>query len=231
MIQFLEWDSEFFGLKIGKYNISEPSIVDLKRMLDAKKQHEYELLYIFMDNPPSQDCTDWLQSNGGHLVDEKVIYEKAIHNVSLPNLDVTEYSGSLTQELIDLAIASGHSSRFKTDKKLNPKFEAFYTLWMQKSVSGELADKIFVYKENSDVKGFVSIKIKNGIGQIGLIAVDESMRGKGIGKSLIAACDKWLFDNKITRHQVVTQMQNNGACALYEKCGFSISEVQTIYHI
>lgn len=231
MIHKLDWDSDFFGITIGRSDFDCASVTDLETMLAQKKQSGYDLLYVFLNTPPDSACADWFRLNGGMLVDEKVIYEKRVPVSAVAHANVSEYTGAMTQELCKLALESGHSSRFKIDPKLNHKFEAFYTVWMQKSVDKILADKIFVYRDNGNICGFVTIKVKERIGQIGLIAVDEQVRGRGIGKALIAACDRWLIGNGITKHQVVTQLQNTGACALYEKCGFVQASVQPIYHI
>jgi dTDP-4-amino-4,6-dideoxy-D-galactose acyltransferase len=231
MIDRLDWDSDFFEMNIGKYEASSISKEDITALLSKKRCDGYDLLYVFADKLAEPDCDEWIKSHGGMLVDRKVIYEKQIPaNVTLhPN--ISEYSGTMTAELKSLALESGHSSRFKIDPRLNHKFDEFYTLWMQKSVDKILADNIFVFKEKEQIWGVVTIKIKNGVGQIGLIAVDERARGRGIGRALIAACDHWLVSKGISRHQVVTQLQNMDACTVYEKCGFSKLLVQIIYHL
>lgn len=230
MIEHLGWDSNFFNLKIGKCHFDTPTIDSLDKLLEQKKRDRYDLIYIFIDKP--NDITlDWLRENGGRLVDEKVVYERSsiCNNHSYGRIE--EYDGPCTDVLLELAIASGHKSRFKADTLLRCRFEDFYTIWIKKSIDKILADKIFVFKEQSIIKGFVTIKIKEDIGQIGLIAVSEDQRGKGIGGLLIDACDSWLIEQNIKKHQVVTQKQNVGACILYEKKGFIVKEIQTIFHI
>ncbi len=230
MIEYLDWDSSFFGLKIGKFHVEALAISDLYRLLEQKQTQKFDLVYVFIDKP-SNESIQLLERVGGTLVDEKVIYEKPVPRGVHQHLDLIDYQGVCTAELNDLALASGHSSRFKIDKRLNHKFEEFYSIWIQKSIDRIMADKIFVYQPSDKIEGFVTIKIKNDIGQIGLIAVDEQQRGKGIGRALINECDALLMVNQVPVHQVVTQKQNLGACALYEKCGFKIKEIQTIFHL
>lgn len=230
MIEYLDWDSSFFGLKIGKFHVSTLTIEDVDVLLNQKQLQSYDLVYVFVDTP-TKESSDYLLVNGGTLVDEKVIYEKSVPKGVHQHLDLINYHGECTEQLINLALASGHSSRFKVDNRLNHKFEEFYTLWMKKSVDKVLADNVFICQKDDKILGFVSIKIKDTMGQIGLIAVDEQQRGKGIGRALIAECDMLLMSKQIATHQVVTQKQNFGACALYEKCGFKIKEIQTIFHL
>lgn len=199
-------------------------------MLNQKQLQSYDLVYVFVDTP-TKESSEYLLAKGAQLVDEKVIYEKPVPKGVNQYLDLVDYHGKCTRQLIQLSLASGHSSRFRVDNRLNHKFEEFYTLWMKKSVDKVLADNVFVCQKNDKILGFVSIKIKEAIGQIGLIAVDEQQRGKGIGRALIAECDMLLMSKQITTHQVVTQKQNFGACALYEKRGFEIKEIQTIFHL
>lgn len=212
MIEKSEWDSNFFGLIIGKIQIEKSSTELFEQTLEQKRE-QFDLLYLFLNTPPDETCTAWLKNNGGKLVDIKVTYARDVLAQSVPELPIIEYSGEITPALIQLSIASGHSSRFGIDPRLNHKFEELYTTWMQKSIDRTLADNMFVYIYEGEICGFVTIKIKEDAGQMGIMAVDNKIRGKGIGKAFVNSCDRWLGEMGVKRHQVVTQKQNKGACA------------------
>ena len=75
-----------------------------------------------------------------------------------------------------------------------------------------------------------TIKITDGKGVIGLIAVSPLSQGKGYGQILNDACCNELSQLNIKILEVATQMDNAGACRFYEKCGFSVQSVTNIYH-
>jgi dTDP-4-amino-4,6-dideoxy-D-galactose acyltransferase len=135
------------------------------------------------------------------------------------------------KKLIDLAIESGIYSRFNVDPKIGrKKFEELYTRWIIKSVSKEIADDVLVYKIGGEIAGFVTVGQKNGRADIGIIAVDKSYRGKGIGKTLMKTAENFYFD-KLKLIQVVTQGHNLPAIKLYEGCEFKIEKVEFLYHL
>jgi ribosomal protein S18 acetylase RimI-like enzyme len=68
--------------------------------------------------------------------------------------------------------------------------------------------------------GFVTLKLNDKYGQIGLIAVDKSHRGKSIGKKLIFAGINLVKSKGIKNLQVPTQKSNTGACRFYLNIGF-----------
>ncbi|MBL4663030.1 MAG: dTDP-4-amino-4,6-dideoxygalactose transaminase [Flavobacteriaceae bacterium] len=65
---------------------------------------------------------------------------------------------------------------------------------------------------------------------IGLIAVNSSHQGKGIGGELINAVEVQLLDRGITTLRIPTQLKNEQACKFYKKLGYSPIEKTDIKH-
>ena len=71
----------------------------------------------------------------------------------------------------------------------------------------------------------------DGVGDIGLLAVRESCRGRGVGTRLVNAALAWMQQAGVGESTVVTQRDNLAACRLYEQLGYVTSEVSALYHL
>ncbi|MDH7445052.1 GNAT family N-acetyltransferase [Aquimarina sp. 2201CG14-23] len=216
-IEFLEWDSNFFNIRVGRVYSS------LKK-IDLTKVSNFDLIYIH--------STVLLENSTIPLYDKKVTFEKNITltEKALDNSYVVKYDGGLTKELKDLAIASGTYSRFKLDSKLSNRFEEFFTLWIKNSLHGKLADFVYVYIKDNKIIGFISLKKNDSYYQIGLIATSALHRGLGIGSALLQKAEEVAKSEKISKIIVVTQLDNNIACNFYKKNGYQIKSTEYIYH-
>ena len=69
-IRVLQWDSEFFGLRIGRVNLQTKT--DVEQLLSRHKElkQQFDLLYVFDINAVS------FTADGARLVDEKILYSK-----------------------------------------------------------------------------------------------------------------------------------------------------------
>lgn len=232
ILEYLNWDSDYFDLKIGKISCAENcDEQELSILLEKAKEENYQLLYVF--SPKKQFSTDFLVKNNGKLVDTKVIYELNASEFSAnKSFEIEDYTEKqINSELLELAYLSGQHSRFRLDKRLpENSFESMYKTWIEKSVSGEMADKVFIAKQNNEILGFVTLKLRNGVGEIGLIAVSEQVQGKKIGTKLIDTCILYLKENSIEKLTVPTQKTNKQACGFYEKYGFQQYSQTAIYH-
>lgn len=229
MIDYLDWDSQFFGMKIGRYEADVLTVDILNKLLTEKEVHRYQLVYLFVKQV-SKDVLCFLEKAGISPVDNKVTYGREFSDgVDFPP-KISSYQGDLTPELLQLALDSGHKSRFKQDKRLAPYYDALYSLWIEKSLSGQMADVVFVYKDQ-DIRGFVTLKSNGGVGKIGLIAVKNALQGQGIGAALMDAALHWCHANQLNACEVVTQMDNIGACGLYEKKGYQVLRTELVYHL
>ncbi len=231
MIEYLDWDSRFFKIKIGKTATKELTELQLNEIYSQKSNCGYDLVYLFCKNVHPEIEASIFKNNGA-LVDLKVTYSRIINKkqiIALPEIET--YKGPLSSELLNLVLASGHKSRFKKDPILTRNFEKLYTQWIKNYMDGNLAKSILVHKTDNSITGFVTLDSFNGIGKIGLIAVDENTRGKGIGRQLLQAAENWYISNNIEQCKVVTQLDNVEACKLYEKFNYSIESIDRIYHI
>ena len=228
-IKLLTWDTDFFHKKIGRIDCGDQT--DLPSLLLQARKEDYELIYVFCNGsnflPPGI-----LEVYNGSLVDRKVIYEKEKLIAKELNYPVEEYSLSeVSEELEQLAYVSGRYSRFYLDKHFHPDdFYRMYRTWIVKSVSHEIADKVYVVRESNQFCGMATLKIEKNKGVIGLIAVSPFSQGKGYGQILNDTCSNELLKRNINILEVATQMDNSSACRFYEKCGFSVKSVTNIYH-
>lgn len=231
-IEYLKWDSAFFQKKIGKIIWpNNNNITALITLLKQAKKDGYNLIYCFGDESFYLDKAI-LSEFHGTLVDRKIIFEGTCNQPFSDCSKVEEYKNIESNDSLEkLAYSSGRYSRFKLEPYFNENdFKKLYKIWLLNSLNKKIADKIFVIKENTNIKGLITIGITANAGVIGLLAVDETMKGKGYGTQLINAVKKYLREASISCIEVATQLNNIVACNFYKKNGFSKKSTTNIYH-
>ena len=233
-LEILTWDSDFFGYPVGKIIASGIKTDSLAELISQAKKKSARLIYLFTD-PADIVSASAADRNGAKLVDKKITFHiKIAESVVTPGDEhIKEFELSYPSgQLISLSIQSGLYSRYKIDPNFKDnEFEKLYLAWIENSVNKKIADYTLGYKENGVELGFVTLKLKEKYGEIGLIAVDENSRGKSIGMKLTAAVINLLFKKNITDLHVATQADNILACRFYEKAGFKGMKSENIYHI
>ncbi len=232
--QILDWDSEVFGFGVAKI---VPERMEGEILLEALRvltKEGIKLVYWASDSqdPVSQGAAIGLN---GVLADQKITYlmslEKDYRPVATVNTVIAYTEHSPTPALEFLAFESGMYSRFKTDPNIsNAIFEKIYKLWIANSTNKQIAQAVLVANKGQDLAGMITLGDKNGRGDIGLLAVHPNYRGLKIGADLVYAAQAWFIAQGFKTSQVVTQLENKPACALYEKCGYFVEKIEHFYH-
>lgn len=226
-INRLDWDSGFFGLRIGKVCInSEEECLALAERR-ASVQNDFDLVYVFASHGLG------VKLPKARLVDEKVVYKLSdtFYSESNHNVILWDSDKGVTDDLLHLALVSGKYSRFYTEEGLPVgSYERLYSRWIEQSVNRVLATKVFCYLEDGVPRGLVTLDEKDNHGSIGLVAILEDFQSRGIGTAMI----KHVIGQMHVAHRqklfVATQAANIPACRLYEKCGFQVDSVTDIWH-
>lgn len=230
MIEFLQWDSGFFNLKTGRASLYKATASDVSELIVEKQKERYDVVYLFVQHIEA-DAEQLISNSGGLLTDYKTTFLKSQIEGGCLTSSIVPYRGALTPELLELAYLSGHDSRFNKDPRLNTRFFDLYRLWIEKSLTGEMADSLLVYMVHDKIRAFVTLQNKQTFGQIGLIAVSPQMQGKGVGIAMMEAAHHWYWSHHLPMARVVTQHTNMAACNLYLKSGYHIEKTERIYHL
>ena len=228
----LTWDGTFFGLPVVRLAPQLPA-QELAAALDQLRESGVRLVYWVLERPDEARARSALAAGALH-VDDKTTFHAGVNQVltataSAP-VETRVFEGP-AERLRPLALAAGARSRFRVDPKVGvERFERLYTLWLEGSLRGELAEVTFVTGSPDAPTGFVTVGRKQGRADIGLIAVDPLVRGQGCGKALVRRAAQWAREAGLERIQVVTQGENREACALYERCAFDRESVSPVFH-
>ncbi len=224
----LEWDSNFFDYEVGKLYIPKNGHFEISVL----PENEFKLIYLFSEEPLSDHK---LKSLGAQLVDVKVELAKSTAIMPLNFNDKNTYEvkpiNELSNSLISLVLESGVYSRFKLDQNfIQNEYERLYIAWIKKALE-ETNSKVYGAYLDTQLLGFISLSMKSGIADIGLIAVYEKARGMHIGKILLHEANNYANNNDSSAITVVTQEKNEQAMAFYIKNGFSVQNKTYTYHL
>lgn len=231
VFEILPWDSRLFGFPVGRLRPEAVKRYCLADALAAMREAGVQLAYAALAWN-DQESRRLLDREGAVLVDHKTRFAKILADVPAMPEDVEPLNGEeCTPGIEALALASGHKSRYRVDAKV-PEciFQELYLTWIRRSVMGELADAVLVVGKPDAPSGMVTVSCKGALGEIGLIAVADEVRGKGVGRRLMAAAEAFAHSRGATVMEVTTQGDNAGACSLYLSCGYRISDEQAFYH-
>jgi dTDP-4-amino-4,6-dideoxy-D-galactose acyltransferase len=233
----LKWDSEFFGFRVGRINLDDFEKNHKFKVLENISKSDYQLIYIFC-SPENELGNAFSMQLAGNPIDIKMDYAKPVSKIPFALADhiisivAPPISSADINALYRLALKSAHVSRFILDDRIDrSKAQLLYKLWVDNSLSGEIADAVYCARQGDKIIGFVTICLEpNDSARIGLIAVDDVARGTGLGRALMATAIAWADQHGAKTLYVATQVANTGACAFYEKLGFTLDSRINIYH-
>ena len=171
------------------------------------------------------------EDHGFRLMDLRVLLDRPLgDDVPAAAPEIRAWKPDDLPMLHKIARGSYHDSRFYFDEQIPDALcDGLYETWIEKSCHG-YAEQVLVAEQEGAAAGYISCHIRDGVGDIGLVGVDERAQGRGLGRALVMASLDWFKSQGLERVTVVTQGRNIPAQRLYQRCGFMTRAVDLWYH-
>ncbi len=233
--QQLEWDSAFFGCRVGQGRWTQTAEPHWTSIEDWCVAHRIDCFCLLVDANAIGTATAAL-ARGYYFTDVRVTLEArstpgSAEPDSTASCPVRPWRPTDVPFLTRIASVSHRESRFYADPRFaRSRCDALYATWIENSCHG-YADVVLVGEVDGAVCGYVSCHIgPHNEGRIGLLAVSRPARGTGLGRTLVQHALAWFAARNCLRVQVVTQGRNDNAIRLYERCGFLTNRLQLWLH-
>jgi RimJ/RimL family protein N-acetyltransferase len=230
----LEWDTEFFGVRIGRVEITRLTADLVSEVLDWARRHQLQCLYFLCD-PDHDESVGIAEANGFHLVDIRMVLAKGLEGMiphqSKPLVQIRPFHSEDLPGLQQIASSIYGYTRFYYDKHFDrQRVSEMYREWITKSCYG-YADAVLVARNEEIVAGYITCHLDSPQrGRIGLVGVDENMRGVGVGIALVHSALEYFSRRGVSRVEVATQGRNFSAQRLYQRAGFQTQSLHLWYH-
>lgn len=230
LCRFLEWDSDFFGVRVARAQVSRLAPDTASALLDWCRANAIDLLYFLADSddPPTIRLAE---DHGFRLVDLRVTLDRTLQvPAHAPQYAVRTAQPGDLPALRAMARAGFRQSRFYADPHIPAgRAGALYEIWVEKRLN-EPTSRVLVVDTDGEAAGFITCLFDGADGAIDLFSVGEAARGRGIGQALVQGALAWFGEQGAQRASVVTQGRNIAAQRLYQRCGFVTRAVQLWYH-
>jgi GNAT superfamily N-acetyltransferase len=229
--RLLEWDSEFFGLRIGRVQ-GEPAGETAFRSIDAwARDQGMDCLYLLLDAGNGASIRS-AEEHGFRLADIRVSLEHRL--TETPAAPAAGPRACTPEDLPELkrhARLHHEATRFFRDARFPRERAAeLYALWLEKTFASPRA-RVFMTERDGLPTGYIACEIEpENKGRISLAGVDPLHRGQGIGTRLVQSALHWLGQNGALSRRVVTQGANIPALRLYASNGFYPVRTELWYH-
>jgi dTDP-4-amino-4,6-dideoxy-D-galactose acyltransferase len=232
--RFLEWDTQFFGVRIATIECAAISDAAWREQLGWCRAQRIQCLYVLIDAQDETSARDTGLLDARHL-DER----KSLERDTSPLPEARSCAAAIrpvrrddVQALRALAVLAHKDTRFWKDGRFSPERCAeLYATWIERSIEG-WADAVFVAELRGEVLGYITCHAREEQqAEIGLIAVADAARGAGIGRALVQRALGWAAEHGLARTRVVTQGTNLAALSLYTSTGFRVTRTQRWYHL
>jgi len=231
--RILEWDSKFWGFPVGMFEGALLREGDAENVLDWCQANKIRCLYFAADGSDAETLQRAYRGEY-QFVDVRVDLEcndPKFITASCPNLPVRPVAQTDLQTLKAIARSAHNDTRFFKDLNFDrSKCPRLYERWIERDFeSGQVLG--FFPSNRVKVGGYVTYSKENDeIVRIGLIAIEESLRGRGGGHMLLNAAIKAAAQLGAKKIRVTAQGTNVIAMKLYEKAGFSVCDVKIWFH-
>lgn len=230
-LEFLPWDSRFFGKRIGRVKLGAATAVDPERLHDELTRSSFDCVYIDLDATETGLFRELVR--GARLTDVRVEMEADLSEppAADPGEGVEEIV-TWDRRDIDDAVALSRAlstwSRFAADPLFAAHAARLYREWVGHAFSG--AHGALVRRDGGRIVGLLTYRLATDPAWIELLAVRDDRRGKGVGTALSRAFLAKARAAQRGRARVRTQLRNVGAIRTYERAGFRVAACTFMLH-
>jgi hypothetical protein len=228
MTQFVEplpWDSEFFGVPIGRVDLDGATAETLRAIDDEARESGIECLYGTLD--PSLGDTAYLVQTFGHrLVEVGIAFGRpAIPFTPKPTASKVRRGTAADLPLLDDAITTlAPWSRFAADPRFGPTAaRRMFEAWVARAANDGEEHMLLIAEDETGVTG-LSTHVRTPIPRVDLMGVTQ--QGSGSSWVLMQGLVEWAGGDAIEAGPCAAR--NLAPLRFLEHCGFSI--VRTRYH-
>lgn len=235
-VEILEWDTNYFGLKVAKMNVTTPE--EVRSALDNCATLGVKLL-IHRCSTDNLHFVHQLERRGFELMDTMVSYR-----LRLADTQITPVPGPaiirpcLSTEADDVAAIAraiyvdfvGH---FHQDHRLDrDKCNALYAEWARNAcLDQKLADLVLVAEMEGKIVGFDSHKIiKSKVAHGVISGVSREAQGKGIRTALMFAGMNWCKSQGLEYMEANVHVNYYRMHRVYANHGFKIYDSFYTFH-
>jgi dTDP-4-amino-4,6-dideoxy-D-galactose acyltransferase len=229
--EVLPWDSEFFGLRIGRVTAGKLTAAVAVRLEEWARDEALQCLYFLADADDS-DSIRAAEEMGFRHVDVRVTRARALAGDLEPAPQVVPAEAGDLPVLREIARHSHRATRFYHDPRFpKERCDDLYVRWLDRGL--ERSDQqVLVAREAGEPRGYiVCAEAGSGCGQVSLIAVAPAGRGSGVGAALVRGGLAWMVSRGCSRAEVVSQGRNVAASQLYERLGFLTVRMEHWFHL
>jgi dTDP-4-amino-4,6-dideoxy-D-galactose acyltransferase len=230
--EYLAFDSELFGFPIARAQVSHLCTkTEVAEIFDWCASNEIRCLY-YLANIDDRETIRLLENNGFQWVDNRVTFARRVGSDIVGVQGTRLVTPEDIEELSRIARQSFDTSRFFFDENFpRDRCTELYDRWIRNSCTGGFAQATVVPERDGKPCAFVTCHVlKDGTGNIGLVAVAPEAKGHGLGRKAVMGAMGWFARNGVVVVSVVAPVRAIAAHNLYEACGFRIQSIQLWYH-
>lgn len=238
LIKESKWDSNIFNKKVGVINL-ETNLTSREINSLQKEVTKFDLVVVkdFTKNFGNSEIIS--NKLNGYIVDLNVQFFKNVstnNQESIENIDLEKTLNSQEKlKIIKIASKAFEHSRFYNDGNIEKELaNKIFEKWVENSFENN-SKRFILYKSDEEVLGFLLLNINDFNEEIiiELIAVDNSVVAKGIGKILMNKFESSFSSEKYGKYlfKVGTQINNITAMNFYIKHNYKMSRESRTYHI
>jgi len=229
--EFLDWDSQFFGLRIGRVAGHSLCSSGVLPILAWAREQRLDCLYFLADI--AAENIRLAEEHAFHLIDLRVTLVASPRPPAQEQGHENRVRPARPEDVAALraiAAASHTDTRFYQDGRFPVSAcDELYRVWIDKSCHG-YADWVWVAEQEGQPAGYITCHLADGEPRIGLTGVATQARGRGLGHALVQRALEWFFEQGVRSVSVATQGANTRALRLYQASGFAVSDIQLWYH-
>lgn len=236
-IDTLNWDSNFFGLRVGRVDLSLFKELDVLNKLEKSiNEMEYDLVYIFTDIGQMPFVN--LDKTMPEFVDTQLHLKMDMPlRIKLLKYElITERNLPENVKVHDLYKISDEIalfSRFYYDPRISKdKVFELYRSFIRNSLNGSFGEGLILdYDANGEVIGLFSLDTVGDIGKEILIGVRGSFRRKGSGERLFYRSLNYWKIKGVKEVKTIVSARNLNSLNFHLKMGFNIDRISNVYHL